>query len=160
MVVGVLEGVADLGDDGEGFFGGDVAGVEEVAEGHAVDEFHEEEEDGGGTEGLRRRGTEGGGWALSEFVDGDDVGVVELGHGVGFAGETLGKAACGGVAAHFGGEDFEGDEAVEGFLAGLVDGAHAAAAEEAGISSSGKRAASWSMAGGVQGNFEFSIFDF
>ena len=42
-VVGVLEGVADLGDDGEGVIGGGGGGVEELAEGEAVDEFHEEE---------------------------------------------------------------------------------------------------------------------
>ena len=40
------------------------------------------------------------------------------------------RSAKAGSLADLRGEDFEGDEAVEGFLAGLVDGAHAAAAEE------------------------------
>src|SRR5205823_3764351 len=72
--------------------------------------------------------------ALAEVVDGDDVGVVEAGEGVGFGGEAGGEPPLilrgGGVLGELWGEDFEGDDAVEGFLAGFVDGAHAAAAEE------------------------------
>jgi hypothetical protein len=43
VVVGELESVADLGDDGEGVGGSDGASGNELAEGEAVDEFHDEE---------------------------------------------------------------------------------------------------------------------
>jgi hypothetical protein len=91
LIVGVLEGIADLGDDGEGFLGGDVAGVKECAERHAIDVFHEEVGEGSGTEGMRRGGPEGRG-APAEFVEGDDVGVIEEGEGLRFVGETFGES--------------------------------------------------------------------
>ncbi len=111
VVVGELEGVADLGDDGQGLAGGEAAAVDEVAQGDAVHELHEQIKIAAG---------------LAEVVDGDDVRVVEAGQGLGLAGEALGE---GGVGAALGGEELEGDEAAEGFLAGLVNHAHAAAAE-------------------------------
>jgi len=111
-VVGELEGVAEGGDDGEGFPGGEFLDAQQLAEVHAIDEFHEEVEEAAG---------------LAEVVDGDNVGVVEGGEGAGFASEAFGEL---GVVDAFGGEELEGDEAVEGFLPGLVNDAHAAAAEE------------------------------
>jgi hypothetical protein len=60
-------------------------------------------------------------------VDGDDVRVAEAGEGLGFAGEAVGKAWVGDA---LGREEFKGDEAVEGLLPGLVNDAHAAAANE------------------------------
>ena len=111
VVVGALEGVADRGDDGEGFGGGETAGLEELAEIETVDEFHDEEAAAGG---------------LAEVVDGDDVGVIEGGEGFGFGGEAGGEGWVGGA---FRGEEFEGDEPVEGALSGFEDDAHAAAAE-------------------------------
>jgi hypothetical protein len=61
---------------------------------------------------------------LVDMVDLDDVGVVELGDGLG-----LGQEAGGGFAAGVGAcqDHLEGDGAVEPDLAGLVDHAHAAA---------------------------------
>lgn len=53
--------------------------------------------------------------------------MVELRERAGLAGETVGE---GGVVAKRAREDFQCDEAVEGFLAGLVNHAHAAAPEE------------------------------
>ena len=42
MVVGVLQGLADLRDDGQGLLGRQLAGVQQLAEVQAVDELHEE----------------------------------------------------------------------------------------------------------------------
>ena len=63
---------------------------------------------------------------LADFVDGDDVGVVELGSGFGFAAEAGQVGPRGGGAGE---DDLEGDDAVEAFLPGAIDDAHAAAAE-------------------------------
>ena len=46
-VVGVLQGITDLRDDGEGGVGIEARGGEELAEGEAVKVFHGEEEDSG-----------------------------------------------------------------------------------------------------------------
>src|SRR5262249_42875299 len=111
FVVGELEDFTDLRDDFEGLAGRQSAGAFELAEVKAVHEFHDEV---------------GEAVHLAELVDSDDVRVVELGEGAGFAVETFGETgAAGGL-----GEDFEGDDAVEGILPGLVDGAHAAFADE------------------------------
>jgi hypothetical protein len=62
---------------------------------------------------------------LFEAEDGGDIGVVEGGEGLGFAlkaGEVIG------VVGEGGGEDFDGDFAVEFVVAGFVDFAHAAGA--------------------------------
>ncbi len=68
-VVGVLECVADLGDDGEGVVGGEGVGVEELAEGEAVDEFHGEEEDSGQWSVVSGQffGLATDHWALTDF---------------------------------------------------------------------------------------------
>ena len=42
VVVGVLQGVADLRHDGQGFFGRELARIQQPAEVQAVDELHEE----------------------------------------------------------------------------------------------------------------------
>jgi hypothetical protein len=59
----------------------------------------------------------------AEIVNSHDVGVVEPGQGLGFAGETFGKSR---VAAQVWRQDFQGDDPVQLRLAGLVDHAHAA----------------------------------
>ena len=59
-------------------------------------------------------------------MDGNDVRVTEGGEGFGFGGEAGGEGWVGGA---FRGEEFEGDEPVEGTLSGFEDDAHAAAAE-------------------------------
>ena len=62
---------------------------------------------------------------LADVVDGADVGMVEGGGGAGFAAEALQGLA---VSGDIFGEEFEGYEAVEARVFGLVDHAHAAAA--------------------------------
>ena len=57
----------------------------------------------------------------------DDVRMAEHGHRPGLAGEPLGE---GGVLADLGREDFQRHEPVEPLLPGLVDHAHAAAADQ------------------------------
>ena len=61
-------------------------------------------------------------------MDGDDVRVAEPGQGAGFPGEPLGEAR---VGRRLGGQNLQRHEAVEGGLARLVHGPHAAFAEEA-----------------------------
>ena len=63
---------------------------------------------------------------LADVEDLDDVGVLELGDGLG-----LGQEAGGGLGAgvRAGQDHLQGDDAVEPDLAGLVDDAHAAAAQ-------------------------------
>lgn len=58
--------------------------------------------------------------------DGHDVGVVQLGGGLGFVLEAQEPL---GIQGRGVGQDFQGDAAVEGNLRGFVDDAHAAAAE-------------------------------
>lgn len=65
---------------------------------------------------------------LLDRVDGDDVGVVERGDGLGLALEALAALA---VGADRGWEHLEGDAAVEVRILGRVDLAHAAVAEGA-----------------------------
>jgi len=59
-------------------------------------------------------------------MNGDDVGVIQFGQGLGFAGEPVGKH---GVVADFRGKNLDGDHAVQGCLSGFVDSSHAAAAK-------------------------------
>ena len=92
--------------------GDDAAVLQELAQGDAVHELHEEEVEPVGP---------------AEIVNGHDARVVQFGQRFGFAGKALGK---GGVLADVGREDFKGDNAVEFFLAGFVDGTHAAAADK------------------------------
>ncbi len=111
LVVRVLQRFADGRDDGEGLRRLQFSVADEVAEVHAVHELHHDVEQAAG---------------LAEVVDRDDVRMAELRQQLGLAGETFGEAR---VALALGGEDLDRDEAVEGFLAGLVNDAHAAAPE-------------------------------
>ena len=108
FVVGELEGLANLGNDLEGFARGKFARAFQLAEVQAIDEFHDDESQA---------------VDLAEFMDGNDVRVVESGEGAGFAVEAFGEAgAAGGLRR----EDFQGDQPVEGGLAGFINGAHPA----------------------------------
>ena len=60
-------------------------------------------------------------------MDGDDAGVVELGKGFGFAGEPFGK---GRVPPDVRRQNFQRDDAVQFFLPGFIDCAHAALADK------------------------------
>ena len=88
------------------------AGLLHLAQGQAIHKFHDEV-------GQVAR--------LAEFVDGHDVGMVQPGQRAGFAIEALGEIRSGGGLRR---EDFQRDDPVQGGLAGLVDGAHAAFADE------------------------------
>lgn len=106
-----LEGGGELGGVLEGGGRGEAGGRDETVECLAVDELHGDEVDGFG---------------LSDFVDNDDAGVIEGGGSAGFLEEAKTIFIGGGRG---GGHDFEGDGAVEAFVAGFVDGSHAALAE-------------------------------
>ena len=67
-----------------------------------------------------------GAFVFAEFVDGNDVRVLELGRGGGFGVETMDEIPARGGSA---GEELEGDDAVDAELAGFEDDAAAAAAE-------------------------------
>ena len=64
---------------------------------------------------------------LAEVVNGDDVGMVEPGQGAGFAFEALGKSR---VASFFAAEEFSAPRTGQAWLAGLVNRAHAALAQQ------------------------------
>ena len=112
LVVGVLERVANLGHHAERLGGCELAGFLRLAEVHAVHVFHDEVKE------IAR---------LARLVDEDDVGVAQLGEGARLAGEALGKGRVGG---HVAGEDLERHDPIERTLAGLVDDAHAALADQ------------------------------
>ena len=63
---------------------------------------------------------------LADGEDRDDVGVMELGGGVGLALEALAGLSR---QAEAGGQDLEGNAAIQRDLPGLVDDAHAAATD-------------------------------
>src|SRR5271165_119818 len=110
--VGVFEGFADLFGDRQGFGDGDGAGFDTVRKSGAFDQFH--------NQGVRDAG-------IFEAVDGGDVGVIERGEEGGFAAEA-GQAL--GIGGDSGGQNFQGNLAAEFAVAGAVDFAHAAYAEE------------------------------
>ena len=86
--------------------------AEQVVQVLAVDELHGDVADAAG---------------LAHGVDLHDVGMLDGRGGAGLALEAGDEAAVGGEAL---GEDLDGDEAVEGGLPRLVDGPHAASAED------------------------------
>ena len=94
--------------------GGESTGRHEAIERLAFDELHGEEVDAVG---------------LFDGENGDDVRVIESRDGAGFALEA-GEAF--GIECGFGGEDFEGDVALEFCVGGAIDLAHAAGAEGVG----------------------------
>ena len=112
LIMGKLQRVANLRHDGQGFARGHAAGGEQLAEIDAVHKFHEEIELAAG---------------FAKFVEGDDAGMIELGERLSLAGEAGGK---GRFLADAGREDFQRDNAVQFYLPGLVNGAHAALADE------------------------------
>jgi hypothetical protein len=63
---------------------------------------------------------------LADFVNGADIGMVESGSGTGFATETFQRLW---VLRYIVGEKFKRDKATERGVLGLVDDAHASAAE-------------------------------
>ena len=80
-------------------------------EGFAFDVFHHHP----GRAFLHEKGVQRG-----------DVGVIQIGLGLGFGAETLFQI---GIAREFGAEGFDGDDTVERGVDGFVDDAHAAFTE-------------------------------
>lgn len=113
FVVGELEGVADLADDFECLLRVGRAICDHLPEGWAFDVLHEEVVEAAG--------------GLTEVENADDVGVVQPGEGTGFAEEAFGE---GGVVGEIGGEDFDGDGAIEPDLFGEIDGSHTSGTEK------------------------------
>ena len=112
-MVGGVEGIGELNADfDEALQGRGVAGVETV-EGLAVEQFH-------GEEGLA--------FALIDFVDGADAGVIEGGGDAGFAVEALERSGLGGGGAA---DALEGDVTAEAEVLSFVDDAHTPRADGA-----------------------------
>ena len=106
-----VERVGDLDAERKDRFQLECPSADHVLEGRAVEEFHDEESAAG---------------VLADVVDGADVGVVQGRCGLGFAAETLERLA---VLRKVLGQKLQGDEAAKAGVFGLVDHAHATAAE-------------------------------
>ena len=113
FVVGVVEGGGQLPEDVGGLGQGQGAFPlhQEAAEGDAVDVFEDDEGDGS---------------LAFEGEEADDVGVVELGQGLGLAGEAADEV---GVFGQVFAEDFDGDPGHASAVEGEEDVGHAAAAD-------------------------------
>ena len=111
LLVRELQRLANLRHDGQRLLRRDLPRLEQLAQAHAVHELHQQVVEAVG---------------LAEVVHGDDVGVVQPGQRLGFALEALGEAGFGDLLRR---QDLQGDDPVELGLAGLVNDAHAAAAE-------------------------------
>ena len=105
------KGVGDLDGKGEQDF--DLQGLsgDAVLEGHAFEKFH-------GDEGLII--------VLADLVDRADVGVVQRRSGTGLAAETFERVR---IAGNVSRKEFQGDKSAQADVFGLVDYAHASAAE-------------------------------
>lgn len=110
LLVRCLEGFGHLAGDGEEFVKGDRRGGDAIGKGGAIDEFHD---DG----------------ALFNAEYGSDVGVIERGKDLRFAGEA-GETI--GVSGEGIWKDFDGDIAIELSVGGAVDSAHSAFAQFSG----------------------------
>ena len=110
--VGVFEGFADLFGDWQRFGDGDRSGFDTVRKSWAFDQFHDQ--------GVRGAG-------VFEAIDGGNVGMVEGGEQGSFATEAGQALGIGGDSRR---QNFQGDLATEFAVAGAVDFAHAAYAEE------------------------------
>ncbi len=89
VIVRILERIANLRDHRQSLAGRDATFGGQLTEVHPIDEFHQEV-----IEAIR----------AAEFVERDDVRMVELGEGARLAGEAFGK---GSVLPDVGREDFQ-----------------------------------------------------
>ena len=111
-VVGELERLANLGDNLQRLARREFARPLELAQVQAVHILHDE----------KRHALD-----LAEFVDGDDVGMIQPGQGAGLAVEAFGKIrAPGGLRR----ENLERHDPVQHRLAGLINRPHAAFADQ------------------------------
>src|SRR5208283_283325 len=106
-----IEGVGDFGGEGEDYLGIHGAAADAVLEGGAFQKFH-------GDVGLLA--------ALADVVDGADVGVIQRRSGAGLAAKAFESL---GIAGDGVGQEFERDKTAEFAVLGLVNDAHATAAE-------------------------------
>ena len=113
LVMGVLQGIADLLDDLDRLAGGERGVADEFLEVGAVHELHEEVEQV---------------IPLAEVEDGDDVGMLEPCQGLRFTLEAQGEV---GVMLRGAGEDLERHIAIEPGLPGVIHGTHASSSEQA-----------------------------
>src|SRR5205085_11733542 len=111
-VVGELKRLANLGHDGQRLFGGKPARALDLAEVGSIHELHDEVMEFS---------------SLAEIVDRYDVRMHEPGQRPCFTVDSFGKS---GGAGHTRRQDFQGDEAIQSALAGLIDRAHAAFADQ------------------------------
>ncbi len=113
FLMGVLNGHADLGKDGEAVGDGESVGGAEGGDGRASDVLHDEVRMAGGHHAA--------------VVDAGDIGVLHEGEGLAFGLETREDAA----GVHAGLDEFDGDVPMQGgLLFGEEDGAVAAFANE------------------------------
>ena len=111
LVVGELQRLANLRHDGQRLLRRDLPRLQQLAQVHAVHEFHQQV-----IEPVR----------LAEVVDRDDVRVVQPGQRLGLA---RNRSANFGSASCLRRQDLQRHQPVQLGLAGLVNHAHAAAAE-------------------------------
>ena len=105
------QGVGHLRGDAQRFGEPHAFARDQFVEGLAIHQLHDDE-------GLPV--------LLADFVDGDDVGMVQRGSRFSFLDEA--GAAVGIAAARFG-QQLDGDETIQALVAGLVDLSHAALAD-------------------------------
>ena len=110
-VVGELQRVAQRRHDGQRLLRRELPRAQKLAQVHAVHKFHEQV-----IKSAR----------LPEVVNGDDVRMVQRRERLRLAREAFGELR---VAHALRREEFQRDEAVQGFLPRLIDHAHAAASE-------------------------------
>ena len=128
LVVSVLQGLANLGHDGQRLLRLQLALAEQLPQVGSVHVFHEEVVQGAAflgrrpVGGRRRRQLSG-----AEVVHGDDVRMAKPGQGAGLAAETRLE---GRVLRQLRWENLQGHQAVEVRLAGLVHCTHATGANE------------------------------
>ena len=111
LAVGVLEGLADSGDDFQRLFRGEAFCPHGLAQIHAIDVFHEQEIPAA---------------LLAEIVHGDDVRMIQLRERPGLAVEAFGK---GRVSGERPGQDLERHIALQFRLPDLENSPHAAVAD-------------------------------
>jgi hypothetical protein len=112
VVVGILERVADLRHDRQRLSRSHAPGIQQLPKVDPVHVLHHKEE-----QPVR----------LAEFMDGDDVRMIEFGQCFGLAGKSVGERRISGNAGR---QDFYRHQPVQFLLAGLIHGAHAAAADK------------------------------
>ena len=106
-----VERVGDLDAERKDGFEFHRAAADQVLERRTVEELHDEE---------------GAAVVLADVVNGADIGMIQSGSGFGFAAKTLEGLA---ILREIFGKKLQGDEAAEARVLGLVNHAHAAAAE-------------------------------